>query len=1056
VTLQCSEIEELNDIFYIFSLRIALGDQMARIDVGRFFVFVKSKFLSVKIKLATKDYVKEVKVRKGVFPRILYDIWINENKYDKVALPKLRLLQVTTDRKIYQPGEMARVLIVNLGRPGSQVDLNIYLNNNLFYRESVNVDDYGFAIFEFDDLEIGEYSVEVKSDGYVARSKFTVAPFKLSVLQASLRKYAIMDSYLSAIVELSKLNIPFSGICNVGLYCGFCNATIVKKNVEFKEGVAKVDFDISGHTGPFQLHFTLEDGTTASLSIPHTRMGEREKVVLSTIGKIFSVSLVPVEKSIEARGLYIIETGSRASPLLLNEVVSEKIELKVIDSFSILTVVLYNPLSGEIIVHEFNDLQEGQTLSFDSFKPLTFVFIGGLSDDIYETSFALIYPEKLKVEIDSPLHVTPGEEFEVCIKSNMKARGVLIVYDSRLEHESLAGKIARNLYRNIKEFRELKAKKILSVKTARELRLPFLARAPVAAPSVVMFEEAVEPEKGFAESGGLALIQFRKTILPLAFFDVFEIDGEVVKKIKVGLHPTTWKVKFYAFADVDYIEKELSIEASKPVMLEIDAPVYLEEDEEVLIGVNYAVEGMARLYAETPWGRVEKTVKGSGVEFLNVKGPCRIKAYAIRNGFADAVELEIKKPGIEKVRFSKLMLLDKYEEEYGEKFVIYPSPAYLAKDLAYALIQYPFGCAEQTSSKLGGLGVVYKAVKNCILKENLEDLEKLIKTGIARMKLFYKDGLFSLWENGKPEVSVTIKVLKNLKHLYKIGFKELDEMADKAISRLLEHNIKDNDLLAYDSRFKTEITSVEDAVNVYLYSKDKDREKALRFILEAVEEKNGTAYWRAGKSWAGILEATCEALKAVYQAGYKDLFKKGFTFISSKLINGMLYTTSDTRAFIELVSFLQSNDKTCIELNGKVVEVDSITVVKGRVKALSDFVLARVDYEDIVDLFRITGKLKYSIEISSTDLKIGDKAVLKIIVDKDYFVPIARIWLPGNLTALEGGANIQVIHQPIKDKILKVEVVAVRKGTAKLRSLVYDMYDSSKIGISPPIRVTVS
>ena len=281
-------------------------------------------------------------------------------------------------------------------------------------------------------------------------------------------------------------------------------------------------------------------------------------------------------------------------------------------------------------------------------------------------------------------------------------------------------------------------------------------------------------------------------------------------------------------------------------------------------------------------------------------------------------------------------------------------------------------------------------------------------------------------------------------------------MADKAISRLLEHNIKDNDLLAYDSRFKTEITSVEDAVNVYLYSKDKDREKALRFILEDVEEKNGTAYWRAGKSWAGILEATCEALKAVYQAGYKDLFKKGFTFISSKLINGMLYTTSDTRAFIELVSFLQSNDKTCIELNGKVVEVDSITVVKGRVKALSDFVLARVDYEDIVDLFRITGKLKYSIEISSTDLKIGDKAVLKIIVDKDYFVPIARIWLPGNLTALEGGANIQVIHQPIKDKILKVEVVAVRKGTAKLRSLVYDMYDSSKIGISPPIRVTVS
>jgi len=69
--------------------------------------------------------------------------------------------------------------------------------------------------------------------------------------------------------------------------------------------------------------------------------------------------------------------------------------------------------------------------------------------------------------------------------------------------------------------------------------------------------------------------------------------------------------------------------------------------------------------------------------------------------------------------------------------------------------------------------------------------------------------------------------------------------------------------------------------------------------------------------------------------------------------------------------------------------------------------------------------------------------------------PPARLFLPGNLVLLKGGASAQTAYLPVEQKELTVEAVAVRPGRGKLFVSVHDMYDAEKAGAAPGIEVSV-
>jgi hypothetical protein len=70
--------------------------------------------------------------------------------------------------------------------------------------------------------------------------------------------------------------------------------------------------------------------------------------------------------------------------------------------------------------------------------------------------------------------------------------------------------------------------------------------------------------------------------------------------------------------------------------------------------------------------------------------------------------------------------------------------------------------------------------------------------------------------------------------------------------------------------------------------------------------------------------------------------------------------------------------------------------------------------------------------------------------------PLVRLFLPGNLALLKGGANAQTAHLPIEARELTVDAVAVRPGRARLYVSVHDMYDAEKVGTIPGIEIRVT
>jgi hypothetical protein len=68
---------------------------------------------------------------------------------------------------------------------------------------------------------------------------------------------------------------------------------------------------------------------------------------------------------------------------------------------------------------------------------------------------------------------------------------------------------------------------------------------------------------------------------------------------------------------------------------------------------------------------------------------------------------------------------------------------------------------------------------------------------------------------------------------------------------------------------------------------------------------------------------------------------------------------------------------------------------------------------------------------------------------------LVRLYLPGCLALLKGGANAQTAHLPIESKNLTVDAVAVRPGKGKLYVTVHDMYDADKVGTAPGIEFRV-
>lgn len=312
--------------------------------------------------------------------------------------------------------------------------------------------------------------------------------------------------------------------------------------------------------------------------------------------------------------------------------------------------------------------------------------------------------------------------------------------------------------------------------------------------------------------------------------------------------------------------------------------------------------------------------------------------------------------------------------------------------------------------------------------------------------------MFSIWCGGTPGLDITARVAHRLLGLSGLPFPVSEEMVTMAKDALLKAGHRDNALLPLDGRFRQKMRTAEDAVAIY-FAGNGNRQAALEHLRRHAKREDSKAYWEAKSAWGGNLEVTADAARVTAHAG-DDLFRPAFNFVTSKLVNGMLYSTADTRALVELLASLKIDPASQAVIDGKEVALADVSMGK-EITALSGNLIVRLDEEIELNHLEPRADFQFSVKPSQTRLKVGERMQIEVTPKEQTIAPLVRLFLPGNLALLKGGANAQTAYLPIEQQTLTVDAVAVRPGRGQLYVSVHDMYDAEKVGTIPGINIKV-
>ncbi len=301
-------------------------------------------------------------------------------------------------------------------------------------------------------------------------------------------------------------------------------------------------------------------------------------------------------------------------------------------------------------------------------------------------------------------------------------------------------------------------------------------------------------------------------------------------------------------------------------------------------------------------------------------------------------------------------------------------------------------------------------------------------------------------------MDITTRVAHRLLGLRGLPFPAAEEMLGRAKAALLKAKHHDNTLLPLDKAFSAKMQTAEDAV-AYYFAGNGQRDPALKLLRQTAQREGNTTYWKAKSAWGGNLEVTADAARVMYAAN-NELFRPAFAFVTGKLVNGMLYSTADTRALVELLAALKLDAARQAVIDGQTVALGETSVGK-EVTALSDNLIVRVDEELEINHLEPRADFQFAVKPTKTQLALGERIQITITPKETTIAPLARLFLPGNLALLKGGANAQTAYLPIEQKSLTIDAVAVRPGQGKLFVAAHDMYDAAKVGVAPGIEIRV-
>ncbi|MDP6038627.1 MAG: hypothetical protein QGG64_08765, partial [Candidatus Latescibacteria bacterium] len=411
---------------------------------------------------------------------------------------------------------------------------------------------------------------------------------------------------------------------------------------------------------------------------------------------------------------------------------------------------------------------------------------------------------------------------------------------------------------------------------------------------------------------------------------------------------------------------------------------------------------------------------------------------------------------------------------------IYPGPEALIVDVTQSLLAYPHGCAEQTSSKLGGLALLLMLSKEGYPVPHLEQADETLQNGLTRMDLFEKTpGAFSLWEDDAPDLITTQQVYRNLS-----PFQHLDVPdARKMLLRLEQHlaQQKPSTIGTFIQKIRN-IPSIETAYDSYFQTgaPPEIQQQSLEHVINTAQLHHNAPHWNEFTMFGATDHSACMALRMLHHAQIDTIdviAKKNLTNtqphlwqrllatlglyrqqttqnvtrkritdpvgttlnqISATMPEGRFYSTATTRLYIELLMDIRND---CPETAIRFQDTEEkTTIIEPRhIKSRPFEILSKrailVQWTQDTPPTETDGPVRVETRIPERSPRVGESFDINMHYEPQgapVRTPVLNLQLPAHLHLMETDSRIagECLNWelPLRNQDRRLRLRAVRRG----------------------------
>src|SRR5437868_5143766 len=416
-----------------FSMVENLGDTAL---LGNWFVFLKADWLkrSGMAQLLEPSSLLEAFARPTIVFRGKEEITLPAARIAPTPLPGVNLVSLTCDKALYRANrDTVRLLIAVPQQPQAELKLKLRLSGNPYADYPLTLDEFGLCLWSMQGLPEGEY--EATLEGVEADvCRFEVAEYRLAPLNAELSEQQLSGETLHYVLSVTAFGQPYSGPVEVELQE---RGQRIGKREQLscnREGQCRGVVKLTGK-GPYTLSVFAGE-RTATVSLKGSEQERRETMVISELGEVRELSLLPLPQSNQCRGMYIAQGGVNTEPFLVRRVIGSEVEITPRVDAELLRVVVVDPTRKTFEEKLYSDLKADQGICQPIAAPYGIVLLGAFVDGkAWEGWCAVLRPPELQLQCAAPKEAKPSSHITVTLQTNMPDRVVpvqLIVKDQRL------------------------------------------------------------------------------------------------------------------------------------------------------------------------------------------------------------------------------------------------------------------------------------------------------------------------------------------------------------------------------------------------------------------------------------------------------------------------------------------------------------------------------------------------------------------------------------------------------------------------------------------------